>query len=410
MRSIVRCLACIGLLLLLAPSAFGASGNGLWSWYLIPAAGSIQGKGGSYWHLDMTILNPYDWRSVTVRVRFLQEKIDNTSAPYRDYTISAGSQLTIRDVIYTQFGVTGKGALELYTRDGAYFTANARSYTNSDKGSFGHEIQAQDWVVYGGQQAFTSGVHLGEGYRTNIGAASVSDSPTTIFAEVFDDSGTLRWSYTFNLRPWSNEQVAVQSNSGDFGKGFVRWTCDSSYADAAWVAYATPADNVSNDAIYYEERLDDQYTTVIPDYDLSGMWYGTMYSYELGSQAIDVDIWQDGATVTGRVYDDYTGFRILYLYGYEDQGSIYFSGTPYVLDYVDEDFWGNAQVNSSTSVSGAFTGTGVYEAGGTFTLTQAYSYSMQRNAKTQAAPAGHRHFAHPRANEPASAAAVGAKH
>lgn len=405
MRSITRCFLCIGLLLVLAPSAFAASGSGLWSWYLIPAAGSLSGAHGAYWRLDLTLLNPYQWRSTTVRVRFLREKTDNTSAPYRDFTINAGSQLTIRDVIYTQFGVTGKGALELYTLDGAYFAPNARSYTTSDHGSFGHEIQGQDWVVYGDQQAFTSGVHLGDGYRTNIGVASVSDSATTVLAEVFDDAGTLRWNYTFNLLPWSNEQVAVSSFSGDFGKGWVRWTCQSTSSDAAWVAYATPADNTSNDAIYYEERLDDQNTSIIPDYDLSGFWYGTMYAYDLGSEAIDVDIWQDGATVTGRVYDDQTGFRIMYLYGYEDQGTVYFSGTPYVLDYVDEDLWGSAIVASGTSIAGTFTGTGVYGDGGTFSLWQLYPYALQ--AKAQAPDRGHRHFAHPRMNDPSSGGRAG---
>ena len=115
-----------------------------------------------------------------MRIRFLREKTDNTSAPYRDFAIGAGSQLSLTDVIYTQFGVTGKGALELWTQDGAYFTPNARSYTTSEHGSFGHEIQGQDWLVYGGQQAFTSGVHLGDGYRTNIGVASVSDSSITV--------------------------------------------------------------------------------------------------------------------------------------------------------------------------------------------------------------------------------------
>ena len=233
MRSITRCLVWIALLLVLAPSAFGASGSGFWNWYLIPAAGSLSGAHGAYWRLDLTVLNPYQWRSITVRIRFLREKTDNTSAPYRDFAIGAGSQLSLTDVIYTQFGVTGKGALELWTQDGAYFTPNARSYTTSEHGSFGHEIQGQDWLVYGGQQAFTSGVHLGDGYRTNIGVASVSDSSITVLGEVFDNSGQLRWTYTFNLLPWSNEQVAVSSFSGDFGKGWVRWSCQSTGSDAA---------------------------------------------------------------------------------------------------------------------------------------------------------------------------------
>jgi hypothetical protein len=390
MRSAYRWLLCIALLLGLASPALGAGGYGLWKWYLIPAAGSLPGANGTYWRLDLAVLNPYSWRSITVRIAFLQEKTDNTTAPYRDFTINPGGQLNLADVVGTQFGVTGKGALELWTQDGSYFTTNARSYTASPGGTYGQGISGQDYTVGDNGQAFTPGIRVDANFRTNIGAVSVSSVPISVLARVFDMNGAFQGSYTFNLLPFSNEQVAVSSFAPAFGPGSVQWSCLTTGDSIEWVAYATPIDNTSGDGIYLEERVDDQYTTAQPAWNLSGVWVGTLSIVGVGSEQVTLEITQDLATVTGDVYDTSTGFHVMYLSGYEDQGTISFNGYPYVLQYKDDSLWGTATVMSSTSMAGTFSGTDYYSGGGSFELSYSYSLAPKTEASRPTVRRGHR--------------------
>jgi hypothetical protein len=336
--------------------------------------------GGTYWRLDLAVLNPYSWRSITVRMSFLQEKTDNTHASYHDFTINPGSQLNLTDVVGTQFGVTGKGALDLWTQDGAYFTTYARSYTTSAGGTYGNEVPGQEYTVAGGGQAFTSDIRVDASFRTNIGVASASSVPISVLAKVFDSSGVFQGSYTFNLLPYSNEQVAVSSFATAFGPGSVQWSCLTTGSNIYWVAYATPIDNASGDSIYLEERADDQDTTARPTWNLSGRWVGTLSIVGGGSESVTVDITQDWATVTAEVYDTSTGFHVMHLSGYENQGTISFNGQPYVLQYETDSLWGTGTVVSGTGITGTFSGTGYYSAGGSFSLSKSYSVAPQAEA------------------------------
>ncbi len=375
MRHFPRWLRLLPLFVVVASQAPGASGPDLWNWYLIPAAASNPGAGGTYWRLDLSVLNPYSWRAITVRMKFLREKTDNTSATYRDFVIAAGQQLALTDVVGTQFGVTGKGALELWTLDGAYFTPSARSYTTSPTGTYGHEVLGQDYAVGGGGRAFTSGIRVDSQYRTNIGAVNASSVGISVLAEILDGNGAARGSYTFNLLPWSTEQVAAPVSGGDLGPGSVRWTCLSSGTNIQWVAYATPVDNTSGDAIYLEERFDDKYTTVRPAWNLSGRWTGSLSIVGGGSEQVTVDLTEDGAGVTGEVYNTTTGCREMHLYGYENQGTLVFNGTPYLLQYKDDQLWGSGAVTSGTGIAGTFSGSGFYSGGGSFAISKAYSFA-----------------------------------
>ena len=276
MKHALSCSLVILILSLLAAPAIAAGGYGLWDWYIIPAAASNPGVNGTYWRLDISILNPYSWRPITVKMWFLAEKKDNSIAPVKAFTINPGAQVTLADVVGSQFGVTGKGALLLDTADGAYFTTNARSYTTSSGGTYGHEVPGQYMVRGPNAKAFTAGIRVDSVFRTNIGAVNGSRSSITVRADVLDTVGSIAGSYTFNLPPFGTEQVAVSSFSSLQGPGSIRWTCVSSNSGVEWVAYATPVDNASGDAIYLEERGDNQYTNAQPAWDLTGRWQGTM--------------------------------------------------------------------------------------------------------------------------------------
>jgi len=361
------------LLAAVASSSLAAGGSLLSSWYLVPAAASNPGQLGTYWRLDLSVLNPYSSRSITVRIRFLREKTDNTGATYKDFLINAGGQLFIADVVGSQFGVTGKGALELKSTDSAVFGVNARSYTTSPTGTYGHEVPGQSGVLYGGERAFTPGIRVDSEYRTNIGAANRSSVSTSILADVLDANGSVRGSYTFNLLPWSTEQVGVSTFAGNFGTGSVRWTCLSSTSSSArWVAYATPVDNASGDAIYLEERREPTDMYARPLYKLSGRWQGTLSVVGFGTEQVVVGMWQYGALVFADIFNAATGCYEASLNGTEDQGTITFDGMSYLLDFYGTSMSGTANVTSSTSIIGTYSG-GPYGNGGSFALSKVSS-------------------------------------
>jgi hypothetical protein len=386
LRGIVLVVAFLGLA---ANFAYAGSGTGLWDWYLVPAAASNPGVYPTYWRLDLWVHNPYSWRSVSVRIWFLREKTDNSTAPHRDFVIGPAGQLALPDVVGNQFGVTGKGALLLNSTDGAHFSVNARSYTTSPNGTYGHEVQGQEYTVRGGERAFTPGIRVGEGYRTNVGVVNATSRGISVLAEALDSSGSLRGSYTFNLYPWSSEQLAVTTFAPEFGAGAIRWTCLSSGSDVDWVAYATPVDNVSGDAIYLEERRDDRYTMYRPSWNLSGRWQGSLSFVGGGGEQVTADFWQDGARVTGNVYDTLAGFLVMKIVGYENLGSLVFSGTPYVLQTINDSLWGSATVTSSAGIAGTFSGTGYYASGGSFALSKSYSFAPQQAQRKPEGARGH---------------------
>ena len=358
---------------LVSRPACASTGFGFWNWYLLPSAGSLPGMYGTYWRTDLNIVNPYQFKSITVTAMLLKELVDNSAAPRKTYTVGPGAELVVADVVKSEFGVEGKGSLLLWTADGSYFTASARTYTGSP-GTFGQGINAQGWVSTGRDRAFIAGLRNGGGFRTNLGAVNASDIPITLVAEVVDATGTARGSRTFSLLPWSTEQISVDSFAGQVAQGYVRWTCSTTSSDAQWVAYASVVDNTSGDAVYLEERPDDVATMYEPAYDLSGRWEGTILINGYGSEAVTVNVYQDAAMVWAYVYNSATGCREMYLDGYETGGTITFTGTPYLYDFRGDDLWGTATAVSSTAISGAFMGTGFYASGGTFALAKAASF------------------------------------
>jgi len=371
----LRALVVLVALLATSAPAPAATGSGLWSWYVVPSVASNRGLQGTYWRTDLAISNPYPWREITVKLRLLKEKVDNTSAVFQELTVPAGGQLLLPDVVKAQFGFEGKGALELDAADGAMFSVTARTYNTAAAGTFGQAINGQEWVNGGGDMAFTTGVRHGGGFRANIGAVNASRVAMTLIAEVLDAAGTLRASRTFNLLPWSTEQVALSSFAGEIASCSIRWRCTSTDDAIQWVAYASVVDNGSGDAVYLEERPDLGYTQVQPSSDVSGLWTGSLMITGFAPEDVTVRLNQWDAWVWAYLYNSANDCRELYVDGYETGGVVTFTGRPYLYPYRNERIWGTALVVSPTALTGTFSGTGIYAAGGSFSLSKTSPYA-----------------------------------
>ena len=359
---------------------WASTGSGLWNWYVVPSAASNKGLQNTTWRTDLAIQNPYPWRAITVRVRLLKEKVDNSAAAFQELTIPAAGQLLLADVVKSRFGYEGKGALELEATGSEMFSVTARTYNTATGGTYGQAINGQEWVNSAGDVAFTTGVRNGAGFRANIGGVNASRVPITLLAEVIDAGGVLRATKTFNLLPWSTEQVAVSSFAGEIAACSIRWRCTSTDSGIQWVAYASVVDNASGDAVYLEERPDYGYTQVQPSTDVTGSWTGSLAITGFVSEDVTARINQWDAWVWGYLYNSANGCRELYLDGYEAGGVVTFTGRPYLYPYRNERIWGTATVVSPTVITGTFTGTGVYAGGGSFSFSRLSSYATNTEA------------------------------
>ncbi len=367
-----------------------ATGYGLWNAYMLPSAAHLPGALGTFWRTDLFIQNPYTYQSLKVKVWFLPELTNNSSVQPRVFTIPTGGQLVLEDVVATQFGATGKGALLVSTDNSdAFVHVAARTYTGAS-GTYGQAINGQLGANQAGQRALIAGVRNAAGYRANLGVVNWSSTTVSVQAEVYDSNGSLRGSRSFRLLPWSSEQVSVSSFAGEFRDGYVKLSSTPSPANGWWLAYASVVDNATGDAVYLEDRPDDVYTYRQPSLDLSGRWEGSL-SFSAGYQSVDVNIYQYGAYVDAYLYDSSTGFRVAHLSGYEEAGQLVFQGSTNVLQYLGANIWGAARVTSGGSgLVGTFSGTGVYSGGGTFSLSKSWSFApgdLQR-PNILAAPSG----------------------
>ena len=358
MRHIARVLIGLAAVLILAwpVPAHSASGYALWNWYVIPAAAHVDGLQGTFWRTDISIVNPYSWRSVTVTVKLLKSDTDNTSGASRSYTLGPAQTLTLRDVVDQVFGFYGTGALVIWADQSVYFTATARTYTGA-AGTFGQTENAQQYVGGNGGLGLIAGLRNDNQFRSNLGAVNASNVALTLTVGVYGTSGAFLGSKTITLQPWSHTQFGVGTFAGAFTEGYARWTCQATTSRVQWLAYGSVVDNVSGDAVFVEDRYDYSYTQFQPLNNFSGWWAGN-FSGPLGSGTEYAWVTQTGAKFYAEVFNS-LGFLDGTMWGYEDRGTVVITGGdvlygPCLGDEVDH---GSATYDGH-GLSGNYTGYG----------------------------------------------------
>ncbi len=353
----------LSLLLLWSPPTIAGSGSSLWSAYRLPGVAHVPGANGTYWKTDVSIVNPYSWRTITVKIKFLEANKNNVGASTITTNVGPGQSKTIPDIIGGRFGKTASGALWLWTDDGSYFSTAARTYTGNSS-TFGQTINGQKAVGKGSQVAYITGIRQDSGFRTNVGGMNTAASSIQLKFEVFNDNGVRKGSKILTLLPQSYAQIPVSSFASNFGTGWVKVTCLSSSDSIEWNAFASVVDNNSGDAVYLEERVDREYTKFQPYYDSTGWWYGH-FSGPAGSDDVYVLISQSGAEVVAYPFTP-NGWVQGALLGYENKGTFVIEGGYSFqrlcwYDYVSN---GSATVRNN-EISGSYQGQGSCIAGTT---------------------------------------------
>ena len=219
--------------------------------FLFQGGGSVQGKGGTFFHSDAMIAN---YRSIdqTIAVGWLAQGVNNANAPLQYFTIPARTTTSLEDYVTQTLGKSGFGAVlvigadSLGNPDGsATLDGQSRIWTyqpgSSGKVSLG--LPAVDLMdEIGNTPGYGLGLRNDATARTNIGIVNLDTVSHTWTIAVSGETKTATFSVT--VPAYSVIQAAVPD--GNYGNLFFSLTPD---ADGFfWSAYGVSVDNVTGDS------------------------------------------------------------------------------------------------------------------------------------------------------------------
>jgi len=279
---------------------------------VLPGAARTPGAFGSFWATDVTFYNPSD-ASVNVTVRY---------APNGGFVTVAESQTTtlalrpreirlVNDVLHSLFGIeSGGGALYITPEVGTAINVASRTYSQSDKGSFGFAMNAIDVFAAIGPRfpATFSGAVLGPNYRTNLTLTDVSGRAT--------EAAVTAWLPLGITRDGSVAAPALGQQQVNFLNDALRVPRDMSAALVVQptrgeaIASVFAIDNLTNDATFFPPDISASVVRMIPVIGHVDGANGTQYRSDLflfnnsaASKVVNVQatMW-DGAPTATQVY------------------------------------------------------------------------------------------------------------
>jgi hypothetical protein len=235
---------------------------------VLPGAARTPGAFGSFWSTDVTFYNPSD-APQTVQVHYAANGNTLTIAADNSRSVTLGPReiRTIPDILKNLFLFeSGIGALYIVPGVGQAVNVTSRTYTSSDKGTFGFGMNAID-VFAAASPRFPvtfSGAFLGANFRTNLVLTDVSGRGS--------EAGLLGWgafgrtgndvtSYsvpTLGQQQFNFINAAMAVGASDTGALVVTPTRGEA------VASVFAIDNRTNDSTYFPPDIPASVVRVIP--------------------------------------------------------------------------------------------------------------------------------------------------
>lgn len=236
--------------------------------YVIPAVASGIGDRGTVWSSEMNLFNPQRYQ-LTVAVIFLPTLNDGQSVE-RLIDVPPNENFWFNSVLPDVFQRNGSGALLLATfpednpgvpdnfLDRA-FLVNTKTFNNASSGTFG-QLVPPTWTglldyEYDGISSIAHGVRNSNaaGFRTNIGAANLSDRSVVLRVTVYDDLGrTLAAQIPFSIPPYGHVQDRLPVT---VDRGTVEFFLEDPSTEAVVFPYASVIDNRSGDGVFIDPPL-----------------------------------------------------------------------------------------------------------------------------------------------------------
>ncbi len=226
---------------------------------LVPAGAHVEGLEGTRWVTDL-VLHATGPSDATANVYFLEDAADNSGAVGRQLVVPAGTSLRLADVVLSSFGSTSATGALLVGSDRPLLVSSRTYNAAGDAGTYGQYIAGQpseEALLSGADGLLLQLAHApgDDGFRTNIGVASLGSSPTTVTVDLHRADGTPIRTFAVDLGPFGFRQV------GQVFRGHVTGVVSGAYAavrstspGAAYLAYGSVVDNGSGDPIYVPAR------------------------------------------------------------------------------------------------------------------------------------------------------------
>lgn len=214
----------------------------------IPVAASNAGSGGTFFRTDVWIQNPHSF-PLEVEVSHLPPPSSGQAPAAKVFLVQARSQRYLRDIVATEFGRSGGGALKLTATSG--FVATSRTYNDPadpEVGTSGLSIAAQP-ATETLAKAVIPGLSNSPKYRSNVGAFNPGPNPIEIRFSLYDENGLLigERSQTFASLEW------FQANTIFAFLGVSGSDSENAYAilsseEGSFFSYGTVVDGKSGDS------------------------------------------------------------------------------------------------------------------------------------------------------------------
>ncbi|MEA2163559.1 MAG: hypothetical protein QOK37_1686 [Thermoanaerobaculia bacterium] len=226
--------------------------------FIIPAAGSVAGGGGTlFFKSDVTLVN-YRETPQQVLVGFWALGSTNSlnAANYKTVTLPPNQFATVQDFVASSLGLSGLGSLVFIPYTGSAIDSNSaidgfsRIYTKQP-GLSGTVSQPFDGVDPDtlAAQLINEGVALGlrqdTDFRTNVGIVNVDASPHTFKLSFVGEKAQT----TLNVTVPAYGMIQQAIPSGDYGALQIIYqvTDPSPTRLVSWIGYASSTDNITGD-------------------------------------------------------------------------------------------------------------------------------------------------------------------
>lgn len=214
---------------------------------VVPVMANNPGAFGAFFKTRVAIVNP------TLFSYPIEVTLYNSAGPVTKATlnIEAGQVKNYENFLQDTFQYNGAGSVRFDSWIGppggssTYdFLVTAEVYAESPNGKLKTIVAngAPPDSISQSFPAYSAGIYVGGGSRTNIGCFDASNSPNEVFADIFDSASQLIKTYRLGLA--ENGWIQGPVNETVTG-GYIKWR-----ATAPAYCYAVVVDNTSNDGTF----------------------------------------------------------------------------------------------------------------------------------------------------------------
>lgn len=187
----------------------------------LPSVGIGKGAGTSYWYTTLWVHNP-GTSPVNVQFQFLERDKSNPSPTYvYNETIQAGDTKRYGNAMEAIFGIADRRFGAIRVMAGEDVVVNGRIYSKVENGEDDESVGQffagvpSTFAIGPGEKTTLLGVYQTSPqeeseYRYNFGFVEVAGGTPLVQVQVRDDSGDLRTTQAYALRPYEPKQYNIR--------------------------------------------------------------------------------------------------------------------------------------------------------------------------------------------------------